>query len=583
VSVRSWSVLSSSLILGAVGCGSADGGGEGTTAREPPVGGNTTSGLRNATCELGTSGGAVAEPEYLMHLEGETGWYAAPLVVDLDGDGARELVAAYYSVFIFDREGQLLDTIQTDDGRVYAPHVVTDLEGDGVMDIVFGAGSRVHAYEWRQGAAVAKVGWPASVDGAGTGPEVRGMAAGDLNGDGSIEVVVSTTETADEADGGSQLWVFNATGTLFQPEGLSYNAWPRYNAESGAGNDADRNGQGHQGYGCYGLNVGLGNLDDDPALEIVATYDNHHIQVFDHDGVAHDAAPYFTNRASEYEGERMTYGQFIRWADPAIERAHYHDHTGEWPHPTTAEWLQFTQSPPNVADLDGDGRSELLAVPNLEMNEPYETQAWALLVLEGSQGDGSRAAMRKPGWEQLPRGEAPVLVDGWYPPTGVPAIATINLSGDATLESVVSLNDQYLYAFDATGAMLFRYNYAHSKSILFASESTIADLNQDGSPEVLFTTYGSPEVRDSGNLVILAADGTLLFDLALPEPGENGNGNGAPAAPTVADLNGDGQLEVFIQTFEHGMDVFSIPGSAENCLLWPTARGGPLRMGQPSE
>lgn len=28
------------------------------------------------------------------------------------------------------------------------------------------------------------------------------------------------------------------------------------------------------------------------------------------------------------------------------------------------------------------------------------------------------------------------------------------------------------------------------------------------------------------------------------------------------------------------MDVFTIPGSAENCLLWATARGGPLRMGQ---
>ena len=52
------------------------------------------------------------------------------------------------------------------------------------------------------------------------------------------------------------------------------------------------------------------------------------------------------------------------------------------------------------------------------------------------------------------------------------------------------------------------------------------------------------------------------------------------ASPIIADLDGDGQLDVFVQTFDHGMDVFTIPGSAENCLLWPTARGGPLRMGQ---
>ena len=58
--------------------------------------------------------------------------------------------------------------------------------------------------------------------------------------------------------------------------------------------------------------------------------------------------------------------------------------------------------------------------------------------------------------------------------------------------------------------------------------------------------------------------------------------NRAPAAPSVGDLDGDGELEVFVQTFEHGMDVFKIPGSADNCLLWPNARGGPLRMGQPN-
>jgi hypothetical protein len=139
-----------------------------------------------------------------------------------------------------------------------------------------------------------------------------------------------------------------------------------------------------------------------------------------------------------------------------------------------------------------------------------------------------------------------------------------------------------MYAFDASGQRLWRYNYSHGKPIMYSSEPIVADLNQDGSPEVLFTTYGDPDSEDSGNLVILAADGSELFDVPLPDPGHNGNGNGAPAAPTVGDLDGDGELEVFIQTFEHGMDIFKIPGSATNCLLWPTARGGTLRMGQPS-
>jgi hypothetical protein len=117
---------------------------------------------------------------------------------------------------------------------------------------------------------------------------------------------------------------------------------------------------------------------------------------------------------------------------------------------------------------------------------------------------------------------------------------------------------------------------------MYASEPVVADLNQDGSPEVLFATYGAPDVTNSGNLIVLAADGTLLHDIALPDSGTNGNGNGAPAAPTVGDLDGDGELEIFVQTFDHGMDVFTVPGSGDGCLPWPTARGGPLRMGQPN-
>jgi hypothetical protein len=570
------------LFVAGGACSKEEDGGDGTPSRNPPTGGNTTGGTTNPTCDTGTSAGAVQEPVFWKNLRGQTSWYASPVVFDLDGDGTNELIAAYYDVYVFDSQGNALATIEGGDSRVYAPHVVVDLEGDGSTEIVYGNGPEVYAYEWVDGAAILKTGWPARVDGSDNGDdvEVRGMSAGDLNGDGSIEIAVTTTETAEEDEGGSQVWVLNADGSLYQPEGLGYDAWPRYNSRTGEGNDADRNGSGHHGFGCYGLNVGIGNIDDDPELEIIATYDNHHIQAFNHDGVAIDASPWFTNRSSDYPDERFTWGQFIRWADPDVEAAHYHDHTGEWPHPSWAEWLQWTASPPNVVDLDGDGLNEVLGVPNVEMNEPYETQAYAIMVLMGAHGDGSDSAMRKPGWEVLPRGDAPVAVDG--PPGGVPAAATVNVQGDEAPEVVVSLNDWFMYAFDASGQQLWRYNYSHGKPIMYSSEPIVADLNQDGSPEVLFTTYGDPDSEDSGNLVILAADGSELFDVPLPDPGHNGNGNGAPAAPTVGDLDGDGELEVFIQTFEHGMDIFKIPGSATNCLAWPTARGGTLRMGQPS-
>jgi hypothetical protein len=490
-------------------------------------------------------------------------------------------VAAYYDIFVFGSNGALLDRAQDGNGRVYASHVVADLDDDGTVEVVAGRGYQVWAWEWNGSALVVKSGWPADTTTGGNEPEIRGMAAGDLDGDGTIEIVVTTTQTVSTSSGGAQVFVFSSNGSPYQPAGGHSPAWPRYNNLSGPENDADRNGMGHSGFGCYGLNAGIGNIDDDPELEILATYDNHHIQAFDHDGVAIDSSDYFTNRSSPWVGNRLTWGQFIRWADPNVERDHYHLHTGTWPHPSWAEWLQWTASPPAVADLDLDGRSEVIGVPNIEMHVPYVTQAYGVMVLEGAHGDGSRSARRKPGWEVLPRGDTPIDVDGWYPPSGVPATTIVNITGDAHPEIVVSLNDGFVYAFDHSGQRLWRRNTRHGLTISFNSETTVADLNQDGVPELLLATFGDPDVHSSGHLMILrASDGVILHDVPLPNPGHNGNGNGAPAAPAVGDLDGDGDLEVFVQTFDHGLDVFTIPGSGTECLMWPTARGGPIRSGQ---
>jgi len=531
-------------------------------------------------CAPGSSGGPVQAPVFVDNLSGQTSWFASPVIADLDGDGVNELITAYYNVYVFGSDRSLLDTATDGSGRIYAPHVVADLDGDGITEVVAGRGHQVWAWEWMGGALQVKDGWPADTTTGGSSPEIRGMAAADLDGDLEIEIVVTTTQTVTTVAGGAQIFVFSADGSTYQPAGDHDPAWPRYNNLTGAGNDADRNGQGHSGYGCYGLNVGIGDIDDDRELEILATYDNHHIQAFDHDGVALDTSAYYTNRSSPWVGNRLTWGQFIRWADPDIERDHYNLHTGAWPHPDWTEWLQWTASPPGVVDLDGDGLNEVIGVPNVEMHVPYVTQAYAVMVLEGAHGDGTRSARRKTGWEVLPRGDAPIDVDGWYPPSGVPAPTLINISGDARPEIIVSLNDGYVYAFNASGVRLWRTSYRHSKPIMFSSEVTVADLNRDGAPELLLATFGDPDVHDSGRLMILSASGAVLRDLPLPNPGHNGNGNGAPAAPAVGDLDGDGQLEIFVQTFDHGLDVFTVPGSGANCLLWPTARGGPWRMGQ---
>jgi len=507
----------------------------------------------------------------------ETSWFGAPAIYDLDGDGRKELISTLYSIYVWDSNMNLLHKTNSAN-RVYAPAVVADLDRDGITEIVVGQSRRITAYEWKNGKLSIKAGWPYNTTGS-LSPEVRGLAGADLDNNGTIEIIASTTDSA------IQVYVLNPNGTLYQPPGLTWNAWPRYNTASGTGNDADPNEQGNVGYGCYGLNVGVGNLDDDSELEIVITYDNHFVNVFQHTGVSMLASDYYLNRNNPYVNDRLNWGQMIRYFDPVVESQHYHDHSGPYPYPAIASWCQWTASPCNVVDLNGDGRNEVVGVPNIETNIPYETIHYSVMALEGSYGDGSRSARRLAGWENLPSGGAPIVQpDPYYPPPGIPAPTTVDINGDQLPEVIVGMNDGYIYAFSTNGTRLWRSDIRHGRQVMYTSEILVGDLNRDGTNELVLTTYGNPNSiapgQPHGYLMLLNNQGGVLHDIQLPIQGNNGNGKGAPAAPTLGDLDGDGTLEIVVQTFEGSCFVYKVPGSSTLTVPWPTARGSYLRQGR---
>ena len=288
---------------------------------------------RAARRRTGTA--AVAAPRFVRTIAtGETGWFASPGLVDLNGDGRLEIVAPFYSTFVFDAKGRPLGKGTATKGRVYAPGVVADLDGDKVAGDrrrrQRGNGRGVRAPR-RAPAARARL---ARLD-VQRRPVSRGAGHGGRRSRRGRPHRGRRDDDEHLAD--------RIAGVRLRRAGLASTgrrALRRRRGRgttrcAGKGNDADFNGDGNHGYGAYGENVGIGNLDDDPQLEIVVTFDNHQINVFNHDGTSVLASPWFRNRDSRHAGAGSAGASSSAGSSPVVEDRHYHQHVGPWPHPKT--------------------------------------------------------------------------------------------------------------------------------------------------------------------------------------------------------------------------------------------------------
>ena len=482
-----------------------------------------------------------------------TGWYASPAVADIDTDGKAEVIWADYRIVAVrgeDGANKWAGALPGNPGggRTWPDPVVADVDSDGQLEIVAAHSGGYVSVTRANG--LPQPGWPQRR----TTSELRSLAVGDVDGNGDLEIAVASTVSD------NQWYVLEHTGTTRV-------GWPK---------QTDSNTLGYAA-GCFNQNVALADVDGDGTLELIGPNDTHYVSAFQDDGAAVTANALYG----------QINGQAKSWARVGFHYSHLVDLRGYANCEAGKEPLEprpnFADSAPTIVDVDGDGTLEIVIVGNQYdcRADPYTSLFHAPYILRA---DRTRWSASGFDWAELPpppAASAPLAEDYDLIETVMPNPVVADLDGDGRKEILYQSYDGKLHAYwlDKTehGSWPYQVTKPGESFVRFGSPPAVVDLDHDGHAEVIFTTWTQKGSNAGGELLIVSSTGTLLRSVALPR--STSNWDGAMAAPTVADIDGDADLEVVVGTAHTGVVAFDLPGSAGARVLWATGRGSLLRAG----
>ena len=469
----------------------------------------------------------------------ETGWYSSPAVADLDGDGTMEVLGGAYTIFVLNGEdGSVQYSIDTPGSRVWPGVVVADLDGDTDLEIVTAQGGGYLNVLDHTGGSV----WTRQP----TSNELRGLSVYDLDTDGTLEIIVTGA-------------VYNKTNTwVYEHDGSLRSGWPQLVNDSG------------YAYGVFNDNAAVGDLDGDGIGEIVVPSDVHYICAYEPDGAQIPAN-------SMYGGKG--WGQVGVWESLTVELRGWGECNG-----VRAESYRtnFAHGPAAIADVNGDGSLEVIATGNVydcDVGHPPGKYNGVYIF----NADRSRFNSGGYNWQNLPVDTgAPLSEDYNVIENNQPNPVTADLDGDGKLEILYASYDGRVHAFwlDKTEHHNWPYAVYTGGAYRFASEPVVADLNNDGQAEVIFASWVQKGSNQTGKLHIVDYMGNTLQEVSLPSAYKGSwDWNGSLAAPTLANIDADADLEVVLNTAHSGFVAYDLPGTGSAVVLWGTGRGNYQRTG----